>query len=71
MNKKLQHQMKVLTYGEIHLHITQAIDAVRSRWPGDTEDELILRLVVTARRIMQNRRDGASVVIKRRIDLID
>jgi hypothetical protein len=71
MSKKLKHREHVLTYGEIHLHIMEAIDAIRTRWPNDTEDELIRRMVVTARRIMQNRRNGVAVVIRRGVDLID
>ena len=71
MPKKSQHREHVLTYGEIHLHIMEAIDAIRTRWPNDSEDVLIQRMVVTARRIMQNRRDGVPVVIKRGMDLID
>lgn len=69
--RKTAHGEKVLTYGEIHLHITEAIDALRNRWPNDTEDGLIRRMVVTARRIMENRRNGVAVVIKRGVDLID
>ena len=69
--KNRKHAQNVLTYGEIHLHIMEAIDAIRTRWPKDSEDVLIQRMVVTARRIMQNRRDGVPVVIKRGMDLID
>lgn len=69
--KRVSHAKEVLTYGEIHLHITEAIDALRSRWPKDTEDELIQRMVVTACRIMENRRKGVPVVIRRGVDLID
>lgn len=69
--KKVSHAKEVLTYGEIHLHITEAIDALRNRWPGDTEDMLLHRMVVTARRIMENRRNGVAVVIRRGVDLID
>lgn len=69
--KNVSHAKQVLTYGEIHLHITEAIDALRSRWPGDTEDMLLHRMVITARRIMENRRKGVAVIIKRNTDLID
>lgn len=69
--KSVSHAKEVLTYGEIHLHITEAIDALRNRWPGDTEDMLLHRMVVTARRIMENRRNGVAVVIRRGVDLID
>lgn len=68
---KKQHVKHVLTYGEIHLHIMEAVDAIRSRWPGSTEDEVIERLTTTARRIYANRREGTPVVIKRGLDLID
>lgn len=71
MSKKVSHAKEVLTYGEIHLHITEAIDALRGRYPHDTEDGLIRRMVVTARRIMENRRKGVAVIIKRNTDLID
>lgn len=69
--KNVSHAKEVLTYGEIHLHITEAIDALRSRYPYDTEDGLIRRMVVTARRIMDNRRKGVAVVIKRGVDLVE
>lgn len=72
MNKpKLSHAKKPQTYGEIHLHITEAIDALRTRYPYDTEDGLLHRMVITARRIMENRRKGVPVIIKRGMDLID
>lgn len=63
--RKREHAEKVLTYGEIHLHITEAIDALRSRWPADTEDQMLHRMVITARRILENRRNGVAVVIRR------
>ncbi len=69
--RKTIHAERVLTYGEIHLHITEAIDALRNRWPGDTEDQLLHRMVITARRIMENRRNGVAVVIRRGADLIE
>jgi hypothetical protein len=68
--RKSAHAESVLTYGEIHLHITEAIDAIRSRWPGDNDDALIRRMVITARRILDNRRLGVAVVM-RRTDLKD
>lgn len=70
MPKKLQHQTRVLTYGELHLHVMEAIDAIRARWPEDTDARLLHRLVVTAQRIMDNRRNGVAVVM-RRTDIID
>lgn len=69
--KNVSHAKQVLTYGKIHLHITEAIDALRSRWPCDTEDMLLHRMVITARRIMENRRKGVPVIIKRGTDLIE
>ena len=69
--KKVSHAKKVLTYGEIHLHITEAIDALRGRYPHDTDDGLIRRMVVTARRILDNRREGVAVVIRRGVDLLE
>ena len=68
---KLSHAKRPVTYGEIHLHITEAIDALQSRYPYDTEDGLMHRMVITARRILQNRRDGTPVIIKRGMDLVD
>lgn len=69
-SKQVSHAKEVLTYGEIHLHITEAIDAIRSRWPADTDDQLLHRMVITARRILENRRNGVAVVIRRN-DLVD
>ena len=69
--KRVSHAKEVLTYGEIHLHITEAFDALRGRFPHDTEDGLIRRMVVTARRIMDNRRKGVAVVIRRGVDLVE
>lgn len=66
-----KHAEAVLSYGEIHLHITEAIDAIRARWPDYTEGQIVERLGYTARRIMENRRNGVAVVIRRRTDLID
>lgn len=66
-----KHAETVLAYGEIHLHITEAIDAIRARWPDYNEDQIVERLGYTARRIMENRRKGVAVVIRRRTDLVD
>lgn len=69
--RKRAHAEKVLTYGEIHLHITEAIDALRARWPADTDDAMLHRMVITARRILENRRNGVAVVIRRNNDLVE
>lgn len=69
--RKHAHAEKVLTYGEIHLHITEAIDALRARWPADTDDMMLHRMVITARRILENRRNGVAVVIRRGTDLVE
>lgn len=69
--KQISHAKEVLTYGEIHLHITEAIDALRNRWPADTEDMLLHRMVITARRILENRRKGVAVIIRRGVDLVE
>lgn len=66
-----KHAEKVIAYGEIHLHITEAIDAIRARWPDYSEEKIVERLAHTARRIMENRRNGVAVVIRRGVDLID
>lgn len=60
-----KHAEKVIAYGEIHLHITEAVDAIRARWPDYTEDQIVERLGYTARRIMENRRNGVAVVMSR------
>jgi hypothetical protein len=64
-SRKQAHAEKVLTYGEIHLHISVAIDSLRARWPADTEDMLLHRMVITARRILENRRNGVPVIMRR------
>lgn len=59
------HADEVLSYGEIHLHITLAVDAVRARWPNDSDDKLIERLSITARRVLEMRRAGKTMVMTR------
>lgn len=63
--RKQEHGERVLTYGEIHLHITVAIDTIRARWPGDDDEKLIARMTETARRILKMRREGKPVIITR------
>lgn len=64
------HQQKVLTYGEIHLHIVEAVDALRARWPNDSDEQMLQRMLAAAKRIMEQRRAGAPMIF-RRTDLVD
>ena len=66
MRRKTEpHAIGVLTYGEIHLHITLAIDTIRARWPNDDDEQLIGRMVTTARRILKMRHEGKPVILTR------
>lgn len=59
------HAVGVLTYGEIHLHISVAIDTIRARWPNDSDEQLIERMTVTARRILKMRHENTPVIYTR------
>ena len=68
MSKKIRnepHAVDVLSYGEIHLHITVAIDTIRARWPNDDDEQLIGRMVTAARRILKMRHDGTALILTR------
>jgi len=68
MPKKIRnepHAIDVLSYGEIHLHVTVAIDTIRARWPNDDDEQLISRMVTTARRILKMRHNGTPIRLTR------